>query len=149
MGTSRTPAEFSQKLARMTDGVAKLPRELERPNATTAERVIGQAVSNMSGGDNRLSRAGGVGVNATPTGTGKVNVDPRGPVHLVENPTKRHSIGTAGAPLRVGGRWVTGPVPHPGTKGKGQWKRARSQLPNPVRADTAKAMHTTALGAFG
>ena len=149
MGTSRTTAEFSAKLAKMTNGVAKLPAATERPNADTAERVMGAAVSSMAGGDNRLSGAGPVGVKAATTGLGRVNVDPVGPVHLVENPTAAHEIGAGGRRLRIGGRWVTGPVFHRGTRGKGQWRRARDETAKRVSTDTANAMHTTTTEVFG
>jgi hypothetical protein len=149
VGTSTTTAQLTAKVSRMADAVAKLPAATERPNAATAERVMGAAVSSMSGGDNRLSGAGPVGVSANPTGGGRVNVNPTGPVHLVENPTAAHSIGADGARLRLGSRWVTGPVWHRGTRGKGRWARAKSELVAPVRDDTAKAMHATTQGIFG
>jgi len=133
----------------MSDAVAKLPADLEGSNARTTEGVIGAAVSSMSGGDNRLSRAGPVGVKVGRTGSGRLNVDPRGPVHLVENPTAPHVIGSSSTRLRIGSSWITGPAFHRGTKGKGEWVKARGELVEPVRAETAKAMHTAAQGAFG
>ena len=154
MGTSKSAAEFSGKLAKMTDGVARLPADTARKNAATANTVMGEAVNRMSGGDGRLSRAGrgrgaGVGVSTSVDG-GRVNVDPRGPVHLVENPTSAHTIGEGGARLHLGGRWVTGPVHHRGTRGKGEWARARDgAVRDRVSADTATAMHATTKGAFG
>lgn len=152
MGTSSTAAEFAGKLAKMTDGVARLPQETAKKNAATAEKVLGAAVNSMSG-DGRLSRANGgrgaaVGVSTTILG-GRVNVSPKGPVGLVENPTVPHTIGGTGSRLRLGTRWVTGPVQHPGTRGKGQWARAREGLVDPVRNDIANAMTTTAQQAFG
>ena len=149
MGTSRSTAEFAAKLGRMADSVAKLPADTARPNADTAAKVIGDAVNSMSGGDGRLSGAGPVGVNTTVVG-GAVLVSPRGPVHLVENPIGPHEIGADGARLRLGNRWVTGPVRHRGTRGKGQWSRARDGvLPAQVADNTAKAMHTTTTRTFG
>ena len=149
MGTSTSAAQLTAKLARMTDKVARLPVDTERPNARTAERVMGAAVSSMAGGDNRLSGAGPVGVSTLTTGTGRVMVDPRGPVYLVENPTSAHTIGAGGTRLHLGGRWVTGPVFHRGTRGKGQWARAKGELVAPIRDDTARAMNATAQEVFG
>jgi hypothetical protein len=129
VGTSRTPAEFAGKLSRMTDGVARIPAVTARPNASRAETVVGGAVREMSGGDGRLSGAGPVGVNVATAG-GRVTVDPAGPVYLVENDTRPHGH-------------------HPGTRGKGQWAKARAALVQPVAEDTAQAMTATTRRVFG
>jgi len=42
--------------------------------------------------------------------------------HLLDHPTKPHDIG-AGRVLAFGGNVVTGPVHHPGTRGKFMWER--------------------------
>jgi hypothetical protein len=149
VGTSKSTAEFSGKLGRMASDLARLETTTAHQNAQTAEEVIGRAVSSMSGGDDRLSGAGPVGVSTAVIG-GQVAVSPRGPVVLVENPTVPHVIGAGGTRLRIGSRWVTGPVFHRGTRGKGEWARARdNQLPRRVSDDTAKAMTDTARRVFG
>jgi hypothetical protein len=129
VGRSKTAAEFSGKVARATDNLRRVPPEVARKNAKTAEDAMGAAVASMSGGDNRLSGAGRVGVDTSTSG-GRVDVSPRGPVHLVENDTRPH-----------GG--------HPGTRGKGQWKRARDQLAPRVARDVHQAATTATRKAFG
>ena len=151
MGTSKTTAELSGKLAKMATATARIPTKTERPNADTAERVMGGAVRRMAP-RGRLSGAGAsVGATGVPRGNGRVEVVPAGPVWLVENNTARHAIGAEGEVLRIGGAFVTGPVPHPGTVGKGEWARARdgSELPRAVVTTTGNEMATTLGEVFG
>ncbi|HKY13366.1 MAG TPA: hypothetical protein VJM33_00475 [Microthrixaceae bacterium] len=181
MGTSKTPAELSGKLAKMAQGLGRLPVEVEAQHARTAEQVVGAAVNAMSR-DGRLSgvgrRGAPVGVKAVPTGRGSVLVVPKGPVWLVENDTAAHIIGAGrgremagrgrtevtgtgrfykldaeSTPLNFSGNpddWITGPVPHPGTTGKGQWAAARDSKVIPAtRGDTEKAMVDTMMAVFG
>jgi hypothetical protein len=156
VGTSTTAAEFNGKIGRWVDNVKKLPATQERRNARTAETALRAAVASMSGGDMRLSRAGGgvgrgasVGVSTTTVGGGKVVVSAKGPVALVENPTMPHEIGSDGDRLKIGTGWATGPVRHPGTRGKREWRRTREDvLPPLILADTHKSMGDTARAVF-
>lgn len=126
----------------------------------------------------RSGKGATVGAKAFHKGGGIVGVAPRGPVWLVENPTEPHLIGAgrgrtttrggrsfvqglsksynldAGEPLNIPtgtDSWATGPVIHPGTRGKGQWARARdgAELPREIVADTSRAMNDAMREVFG
>jgi hypothetical protein len=177
VGTSSTAAEFSGKINRWVVNVSKLPAEMERRNARTAEAALRVALGQMSGGDMRISHVGPngspVGVRTQVLGRGQVMVSPKGPVAIVENPTEAHLIGAGrgGSSTRGGrsfvsgvsksyslddesrlfinGNWVAGPVPHPGTKGKHRWREVRDgALGRLIVADANKAMIDTARAVF-
>ena len=150
MGTSTTAAEFSGKIRRWADNVAKLPVECEKRNQQTAKSVMGEAVASETGGDSALTRRGSITVVTQTVGEGMTKVSARGPLALVENPTVPHEIGADGQRLNIPGiGWRIGPVSHPGTRGKHQWRDAKdNKIKPPILADTQKAMTATGEGVF-
>lgn len=122
-------------LDRFLGKVAKFPANVTLANRVGVEAAalaVKTAVLAELGGVTRLSGVGRKGAKigvrydvrgaANPTAL----VRATGPFHLIERDTKPHTIpkrrGKSNR-LRLGDRWVTGPIQHPGTRGKHPWAR--------------------------
>lgn len=114
MGTSKTPAEFSRKIASLPKTIDRATKDVVKNNASLAKRNAEGELRSATKGSNRLSNAGALvraGESRQVVGRAgaslKVAVIPEanqarilvsavGPWQLIESPTKRHFIGPAG-----------------------------------------------------
>lgn len=136
MGTSRNPAEFAAKLARLPDAVKRAEKAGVRAAALAATTIIRQNVNAVvPGGKLRgVGKAGakvGVGFDVKGTNNPTALVSARGPLQLVESPTKPHVEPKPGGKrrkaLRLADGQVRARVQHPGTKGQKPFAKGRER----------------------
>jgi hypothetical protein len=121
--TYTTAAGLADSLADVGRALGKAQEAIERAGGRAAGEVFAPVVAGLSGGDGMVGRAG-VGVAVRKASDGYV-VRARGPVHIVDNPTRAHEIRPRrGGVLSFGGEVVSGVINHPGTRGKGRWRDA-------------------------
>lgn len=152
MGFSKTPAEMVSKIARSVEATTTGNKGALADVSHTAERVMDGSIAEMTGGKMLMRNApnerkprvmSAKAGRVQGTVVAECIVGPKGPVPLIENGARPHPIGEGrGA---AGGGWTGsgsevlvipdedvvrwGPFIHPGTAGRGQWKRARDGLP--------------------
>ena len=133
MGTSSSAAQLASKLGRAARGIEGATRDGVREAGIVSKAIFVESLPtrSMSG----AGRRGGVKLGATfRNPSSKTNpttiVKYTGPVHLLNNATKRHVIGGRGLRVAKSGRKlsgkkalafngvVRGSVNHPGTKGQ-------------------------------
>jgi hypothetical protein len=121
--TFRDAASLAKSLADVGKAIERCGDVMGRDGGKAARSVFEPAVRASVGGDSMLGTAV-VGVASVKLADGWI-VRAKGPVHLADNPTRAHTITPrSGRVLMVGDRFVTGPVQHPGTRGKGRWRAA-------------------------
>lgn len=156
MGTSRSTAELVGKINKAAAGIATANRRTVQTAAQAGKdlMIAGAAAGGLTPGrpfprETRTGKPGGRswGVNYRVTGglTPSAYLAYRGPVHLVEGPTRAHLIAA-----RRKGRFAmklgeSGPVrravSHPGTKGRPFWQPTKRRV---IAATTtiARAQHS-------
>lgn len=142
MGESRSPGELAAKISAAATGLAVgVERGVRRASLESKGVLVTAAVAPMTGGDMKLSNARGrISVNYRVYGAGdrtRSVFRARGPIMLVEDDTPPHRIeprrkyarggrrGGRRAALKINGRYVSGGVRHPGTRGKQKYKKVR------------------------
>jgi len=134
MATSRSVPEFVGRLRKMPRAIERGAEQAVGDVAQVVTTEIRTQIEQASGGDSRLSRVGrrakGAKVGARYNvrkagGRSTALVGATGPLHLIERDTKAHEIQArrAGGRLRIGDDIVSGPVRHPGTRGKHPFER--------------------------
>lgn len=143
--------------------VAAFPKHIRASQVAAvgqASLAVKTAVMANMAGVSRLSgvgRAGAkVGVRYDIRGTTSL-VRATGPFHLLERDTKAHEIPKAGRRRRrnarnllvIGGEVRTGPVQHPGTKGKHPWRKGVAQSAPLVRGIFRREFRRSLARSFG
>lgn len=151
MGTSRSFAEFEKKARQAAaDLTSKSDKQILNASATRAKKLIGDQVRSAvpSGRLNVGKNGARVSVYSRQFKVGAHLVAARGPLHIVERPTKAHNIPRAKGDVRAHttrgkkrkkastvrktqrtllsfgpNQVAVGPVKHPGTRGKRPWER--------------------------
>lgn len=131
MGTSKSPAEFARKITNLATVTQRRQREaVTRGALVTKELIIAEAES--AGVSRSSTIAGGkwgVGFDVKGFNNPSALVKVRGPFHLVDSPTKPHTIPKSRRNRKSkrlafpdGGVRVS--VQHPGTSGKRTFPKA-------------------------
>lgn len=165
---SSTPQQFAAKMHDLARrGLPDVEREAVGRSALYAKTVIGAVIRQAAGGDSKLSGVGkkgakvGVRYGVSEGAHPEAWVAASGPLHLLERDTKPREIPrtkvrrlSSGAravstksqrrPIKIGDRWVTGPVKHPGTKGTEPFakgvKLIEPKIPAIYKRELSKAM---------
>ena len=141
MGTSRSVDEFTYKLTAAGIAIGGAQRDAVMRASIASKQVMTGAIESMTGGDQRLSGARNAkistGFDVYPGKFSAYSVTKvRGPIMLVEEDTPAHTIRPRGRSrrrgggrraLKFGGRYATY-ANHPGTRGRGRWKKARDTI---------------------
>lgn len=156
---SSSPADFAHRCQKMATTIPRAQRDAVFAAAMAAKESF---IAAAAGAGLRPGvKLRGVGKSGASWGVGfsiKGQQNPtalvafRGPVHLVNNPTKPHTI----APRRKGVRAVprgdgtfSASVPHPGTRGKHFFDPAKAQVEAQTPAILAGATRRALLDNFG
>jgi hypothetical protein len=146
------------RLNAAADGLRRSPVEVVTAASKVSRKELLQQGRRDTGGNLRLSnfRGPALAVEADVRDFGVQAVAElvpsrrsRGTWGLVDSGARPHEIGAAGRrgrrpKLRIGGRWVSGPVRHPGTTGKRTWRTAVGRSLPEARRD-ARAAFTKAV----
>ena len=134
MGTSHSAAQFSRKITSLATVTQRRQRETVNKGALLAKQIIiAEAAARGISPTSRIAGGKwGVGYDIKGFNNPSALVRVRGPFHLVDNPTKPHTIPKARrrrTPKRLalpdGG--VRTSVQHPGTKGKKSFPAAKNK----------------------
>jgi hypothetical protein len=142
VGTSTSSAEFAGKISAAGRNLGQgVERGVRRASLDSKKLLVNKAIRPMSGGDQRLSgaRNAKISLNYKISGSGERTTSRfkvRGPIMLVEADVPAHKItprrkyarggrrGGRRSALKFGGQYATH-ANHPGTKGKGLFKKVR------------------------
>jgi len=120
----RTVADGAASLRALSSAVPDAQRKGLRAAETRAERSLAAAVLAASGGDNRLSHAGRVGVRSSES-AGSARISALGPFYLLEGPVSPHTEEPSSRRALAGGlRHPVASVRHPGVRARREWSRA-------------------------
>ncbi len=145
---------FVGRLTQAANGYATLPRIQVEGIAKTVTSAIRASIDRAAPGGRMRGvgkRGARVGARYDVTGPQTAFVKATGPLHLLERDTKEHVIPKErargrrqGRPvLKIGDRFVTGPIAHPGTKGKHPFEKAvvaTQPLTGPIAHKAVNAM---------
>lgn len=138
MGTSKSGFQLAGKLTSFGAGVAGAAGVATGAAALMVKTAAIAELSAVGVRGQRLRNVGKKGrklgvqytVRKGPNSTAIVRAT--GPWPIIESNTKAHNIGEPKGRrgrrrLRVAGQWRTGPLEHPGTRGKHPWGRAAAK----------------------
>lgn len=138
---AQMPADIAARVKKIDAAIKNGEREMLTAGAVAAKRAQLEVMQRDAGGDLRLSHVGkrGARIGARfDLVAGEAFVKATGPVPLLANPTKPHTIPRAGRRrpkgLLIPGVGVRASVNHPGTKGKDTWNRGRESAQPKIRA---------------
>lgn len=130
MGVSHSVAEFTGKIEKTATNVAAAKRPAMNAAALAAKTEMQRGAPTFLRGVGR--KGAKIGVRYTLFGDNKAVVRWYGPAHLLNNPTKPHTITPKGRRGRRGGKRalvINGqPVAraqHPGTRGRGFFQKSK------------------------
>lgn len=142
---SQMPGDLAQRASKIEAAFKRAERDAVTRAALAATTEHRERIIADSGGDSRLSRVGArrgrtggakVGARFNLVGGLAAEVKATGPLHIVANPAKPHTImarsrGGARTTLRLADGGFRRSVSHPGHGGKDTWRKA---LPDAERA---------------
>ena len=153
MGTSKSAAEFSQKIVKMgTLTQARAKATVDRGAFATKSIIVAEAASKGVTSASRIAGGKwGVGYDVKGFNNPTALVKIRGPFQLVERDTKPHTIGPRRRGRRSSGKKavafngnVRRTVHHPGTHGKGIFAAAKKK----AEATVPKIMAQSVIGGW-
>ncbi len=132
MGTSRSAAEFSQKIVKMGTITQRRQKDtvFQGAMATKAIIIAQAAAKGVTPTSKIAKKRWSVGFNIEGFNNPTALVKIRGPFHLVDRPTRSHRIGRKkgrGRALKLGDGSFRTVVDHPGTKGKGIFDASKTK----------------------
>lgn len=130
MGTSRSAAEFSRKITNLATVTARTQRIAVEAGALTAKEIM-VAEAGLSSSSRVAGAKVSVGYDVRGFSNPTALVRWRGPFHLVDNPTRPHTIPKSrrgrAKRLKLPDGGVRASVQHPGTSGKRSFPRAAAK----------------------